>query len=38
MSILQEITSEEDWNAHTASLPASTLDIIYFHAPWAARK
>ncbi|KAH8593270.1 thioredoxin-like protein [Bisporella sp. PMI_857] len=36
MSTLQEITTEGEWDAHTASLPASTLQIIYFHAPWAA--
>ncbi|KAG9246101.1 thioredoxin-like protein [Calycina marina] len=36
MSTLQEITTDEAWNAHESSLPQSTLLIIYFHAPWAA--
>ncbi|KAI6358310.1 hypothetical protein MCOR25_007351 [Pyricularia grisea] len=35
MSTLRDITSLEEWEAHLASLPASTLQIIYFHAPWA---
>ena len=38
MSTLKEITTEEEWNQHAASLPATTLQIISFHAPWAARK
>lgn len=38
MSTLKEITSEEEWNQHVASLPPTTLQIISFHAPWAARK
>jgi len=36
MSTLMEIKSEEDWNKHAASLPPTTLQIISFHAPWAA--
>lgn len=36
MSTLREITTEEEWNQHSASLPPTTLQIIYFHAPWAA--
>ncbi|KAI5919515.1 thioredoxin-like protein [Camillea tinctor] len=36
MSTIKEITTEEDWRAHVASLPSSTLLIISFHAPWAA--
>ncbi|EPE30855.1 Thioredoxin-like protein [Glarea lozoyensis ATCC 20868] len=36
MSTLLEIKSEEEWHKHTASLPSSTLQIISFHAPWAA--
>ncbi|KAI1503146.1 thioredoxin-like protein [Biscogniauxia marginata] len=36
MSAIKEITTEEDWRAHVASLPSSTLLIISFHAPWAA--
>ena len=36
MSTITEITSLPDWEAHTAALPASTLLIISFHAPWAA--
>lgn len=31
-----EIKTEEDWNKHAASLPATTLQVISFHAPWAA--
>lgn len=31
-----EIKTEEDWHKHTASLPPTTLQIISFHAPWAA--
>ncbi|KAE9372044.1 monothiol glutaredoxin-like protein-3 [Stipitochalara longipes BDJ] len=36
MSTLTEIKSEEDWNKHSASLPSTTLQIIYFKADWAA--
>ncbi|KAH7039729.1 monothiol glutaredoxin-5 [Microdochium trichocladiopsis] len=36
MSTIQEITSEEDWRAHVASLSKKTLLVISFHAPWAA--
>ncbi|RFU33388.1 hypothetical protein B7463_g2959, partial [Scytalidium lignicola] len=36
MSSLTDITTEEDWNKHVASLPPTTLQIINFHAPWAA--
>jgi len=36
MSTLIEITNEDEWNTHTASLPPTTLQIINFHAPWAA--
>lgn len=36
MATIKEITSYEDWEAHTASLPPTTLLIISFHAPWAA--
>ena len=36
MSTIKEITTEDEWRAHVASLPASTLLIISFHAPWAA--
>ncbi|PMD56347.1 monothiol glutaredoxin-like protein-3 [Hyaloscypha bicolor E] len=36
MSILTELKSEEDWNKHSASLPSTTLQIIYFKAEWAA--
>ena len=36
MSIIKDITSIEAWNDHVSSLPASTLLIISFHAPWAA--
>jgi thioredoxin-like negative regulator of GroEL len=36
MSTLLEIKSEEEWHQHTASVPSSTLQIISFHAPWAA--
>lgn len=38
MSNLQEITTEEEWDKHTSELPPTTLQVIYFHAPWAARK
>lgn len=36
MSILTDLKSEEDWNKHSASLPSTTLQIIYFKAEWAA--
>ncbi|KAK7757141.1 glutaredoxin [Diatrype stigma] len=36
MSTIKDITSEDEWRAHVASLPKSTLLIISFHAPWAA--
>ncbi|KAI1077174.1 thioredoxin-like protein [Whalleya microplaca] len=36
MSTVKEITTEDDWRTHVASLPSSTLLIISFHAPWAA--
>jgi len=36
MSSLKEIATEEEWNQHTSSVPPSTLQVIYFHAPWAA--
>jgi hypothetical protein len=38
MSTLKEITTEEEWSQHVASLPPTTLQIISFHAPWAARE
>jgi hypothetical protein len=36
MSTLVEITTEEEWKKHAASLPPTTLQIIYFFADWAA--
>ncbi|KAF7859613.1 hypothetical protein EAF04_008692 [Stromatinia cepivora] len=36
MSTVIDITTEEEWQKHTESLPPSTLQIINFHAPWAA--
>ncbi|KAF8857570.1 glutaredoxin [Acephala macrosclerotiorum] len=36
MSSLLEIKSEDAFNKHSASLPANTLQIIYFKAEWAA--
>lgn len=36
MSSLIEITSESDFSQHIASLPPSSLAVIYFHTPWAA--
>ncbi|KAK2624239.1 hypothetical protein QTJ16_006189 [Diplocarpon rosae] len=36
MSTLMELKTEEEWNQHLASLPASTLQVIYFKAEWAA--
>ncbi|KAL4980942.1 thioredoxin-like protein [Aspergillus desertorum] len=36
MSSLFEITSEENFLPHLASIPSNTLIVLYFHAPWAA--
>lgn len=36
MSRIQDITSVAAWEEHVSSLPASTLLIASFHAPWAA--
>ncbi|KAI1369520.1 thioredoxin-like protein [Xylaria arbuscula] len=36
MSTIKEITTEDEWRSHVASLSSSTLLIISFHAPWAA--
>ncbi|KAK8085606.1 monothiol glutaredoxin-5 [Apiospora hydei] len=36
MSTIKEITSEDEWRSHVASLHKETLLIISFHAPWAA--
>ncbi|KAL3453075.1 thioredoxin-like protein [Aspergillus insuetus] len=36
MSTLLEITSEEAFGPHLASIPSSSLIVLYFHAPWAA--
>jgi len=36
MSSLKDITTEDEWKKHVESLPPSTLQIINFHAPWAA--
>ncbi|KUJ09170.1 glutaredoxin [Mollisia scopiformis] len=36
MSTLVEIKSEDAFNKHCSALPASTLQIIYFKAEWAA--
>jgi len=36
MSTLKDIPTEEEWKKHVESLPPSTLQIINFHAPWAA--
>ncbi|KAI1820381.1 glutaredoxin [Xylaria intraflava] len=36
MSTIKEITSEDEWRSHVASLSPSTLLLISFHAPWAA--
>ncbi|KAF2187102.1 putative thioredoxin [Zopfia rhizophila CBS 207.26] len=35
MATVKEITSESDFTSTISSLPASTLALIYFHAPWA---
>ncbi|EFR02302.1 monothiol glutaredoxin-3 [Nannizzia gypsea CBS 118893] len=36
MSDLHEITSEESFGAHIASLQPSALLVLFFHTPWAA--
>ncbi|KAK8044275.1 monothiol glutaredoxin-5 [Apiospora rasikravindrae] len=36
MSTIKEITSEDEWRSHVASLHKETLLVISFHAPWAA--
>ncbi|KAI1137887.1 glutaredoxin [Hypoxylon sp. FL0543] len=36
MAPLKEITTPDEWHKHVASLPANTLLIAYFYAPWAA--
>ncbi|KAK8018384.1 hypothetical protein PG991_007574 [Apiospora marii] len=36
MSTMKEITSEDEWRSHVASLHKETLLVISFHAPWAA--
>lgn len=36
MSTLTPISSPESFTSHTTALSASTLQVIYFHAPWAA--
>jgi Grx4 family monothiol glutaredoxin len=36
MSTLTPITRYEDWDAHLAALPPTTLLVVSFHAPWAA--
>ncbi|KAF2874737.1 thioredoxin-like protein [Massariosphaeria phaeospora] len=36
MASLQDITDESAFRSTVSSLPASTLAIIYFYAPWAA--
>ena len=36
MATLQEIASESEFQSQNSSLPAATLAVIYFHAPWAA--
>lgn len=33
---MKEITSEDEWRSHVASLHKETLLVISFHAPWAA--
>lgn len=38
MSNLLEIATEEEWDKHTSTLPPTTLQVVYFHAPWAARE
>ncbi|CZT48871.1 probable glutaredoxin [Rhynchosporium secalis] len=36
MSSLIELKTEEEWNQHASSVPATTLQVIYFKAEWAA--
>lgn len=36
MSTLSEISSVEEWQQLLSSLPAKTLLVVSFHAPWAA--
>jgi len=36
MSTLKVIASDEEWDTHTSTVPPTTLQVIYFHAPWAA--
>lgn len=36
MATIKEITSYEDWEAHTAAIAPTTTLVISFHAPWAA--
>lgn len=36
MSTITEITSVPEWEQTLASVPASTLLVVSFHAPWAA--
>ncbi|KAL3473335.1 hydroperoxide and superoxide-radical responsive glutathione-dependent oxidoreductase [Aspergillus californicus] len=36
MSSLLEITSEDSFAPHLATIPSSSLIVLYFHAPWAA--
>ena len=36
MSSLIEIKTEEDWDRHAATVPATTLQILSFSAQWAA--
>lgn len=36
MSTITEVTSDPQWEQLLGSLPASTLLIVSFHAPWAA--
>ncbi|KAK4982279.1 glutaredoxin [Elasticomyces elasticus] len=31
-----DIATEADFTSHTSSLPSTTLQVVYFHAPWAA--
>ncbi|KKA28769.1 hypothetical protein TD95_002842 [Thielaviopsis punctulata] len=36
MSTVLEITTQEAWDQHLASVPATSLLVVSFHAPWAA--
>lgn len=36
MSTVLEITTQEAWDQHLASVPPSSLLVVSFHAPWAA--